>query len=440
MDDNQTEFGYTPHNLRCVLRVSGVTQNHAGELINKARSTFGRYLHDIDHENHVSMTHRDWLQLLHRLKIPQHYFIGTRLQMNAPLGHTDINLTLPTTKFFIGVRNPNNGHYLPQITGDHTKDEFVHFLKNELCADVVTKDDFTEFTLNTEKLLRTVVNDIKVHINNLDQRVFQRILDHDQAGFITVFNAYFDRIVSSEYKSYEELGAKVLPLNTHFLKAFEETQGYYYNHQVNRNQSRYKEYLSDIDSVEEYFSEAITTLVMYMVIEYFGDKNSYHKNNDYVKSTLDRMGNHIIKLIHVNVNNRSRASLFHRYLIERAINNRAEFLHTQKILGFELTVPEYADMLFKTLDNREDLHEIGGHNIKKYDLILLDSTEANDYFQRLVKLYGTLNFIREINDKLANSSSNGGSDEVDVEAHASFKILLNTPTGTQTNALTTVEN
>ncbi|HRN46061.1 MAG TPA: hypothetical protein PLH20_15010, partial [Flavobacterium sp.] len=71
MDDNQTEFGYTPHNLRYVLRFSGVTQNYAGELINKARSTFGRYLYDMDHENHVSMSHRDWLQLLQKLKIPQ---------------------------------------------------------------------------------------------------------------------------------------------------------------------------------------------------------------------------------------------------------------------------------------------------------------------------------------------------------------------------------
>ena len=435
MDDNQTEFGYTPHNLRYVLRFSGVTQNYAGELINKARSTFGRYLYDMDHENHVSMSHRDWLQLLQKLKIPQQNFIGTRLKMNAPIGRTDINLTIPTTKFFIGMRNANKGHYLPQITGDQTKAEFVDFMKNELCADMVTKDDLTEFTLNTEKLLRTVVNEIKAHINNVEQRVFQRIIDHDHAGFLTVFNAYFDRIVSSEYKSYEELGAKVLPLNTHFLKAFEETKGYYFNLQVNRNQRHSPEYLSDIDSVEEYFSEAITTLVMYLAIEYFGDKKSYHKNNNYVKSAIDRMDKHILKLIAVDVNSRTR--LIDQYLIERAINNPAEFHHTQKILGFELTATEYADLLFKSLQNKEDLHEYGRYNIKKYDLILLDSKEVNDYFKRLVKLYGALNFIREINDKLANSSSNGETGDVDVDAHASFKILLNTASQVQSNALQT---
>lgn len=438
MDDNQTEFGYTPHNLRYVLRESGVTQNYAGELINKARSTFGRYLYDIDHEHHVSMSHRDWLQLLHKLKIPQQNFIGTRLQMNAPLGRTDIYQTIPTTKFFIGVRNSNNGQFLPQITGDQTKDEFVQFLKSELCADMATKDDLIEYTLSTEKLLRTVVNEIKTHINNMDNRVFQRIIDHDHAGFVTVFNAYFDRIVSSEYKSYEELGAKVLPLNTHFLKAFEETTGYYYNQQHNRNQPYSSQYLSDIDRVEEYFSEVITTLVMYMAIEYFGDKKNYHKNNTYVNVAIDRMANHLNKLLNVNVN--TYTPLLDQYLIERAINNPDEFNHTLKILGFELNTTQYAKLLSDSLQNKQELHEHGRYNVKKYDLILLNSQEVNEYFQRLVKLYGALNFIRDMNGKLANNSSNGGSDEVDSDAHKSFKILLKAPTLTQSNALQTVEN
>lgn len=438
MDDNQTEFGYTPHNLRYVLRVSGVTQNYAGELINKARSTFGRYLYDIDHEHHVSMSHKDWLQLLHKLKIPQHFYLGTRLHMNSPLGRTDINLTIPTTKYFIGSRDSQNGHYLPQITGDQTKNEFFNFLKNELCADMVTKDDLTEFTLNTEKLLRSVVNEIKVHINDIDQRVFQRIIDHDHSGFVTIFNAYFDRIVASEYKSYEELGAKVLPLNSHFLKAFEETTGYYFNHNFNRNQPHSQQFLSDIDSVEEYFSETITTILMYMAIEYFGDKKNYHKNNNYVKATIERMANHLHKLINVNVN--TRTPLLDQYLIERAINNPDEFHNFQKILGFELSTTQYANMLFNSLQNKEEFHEHGRYQVKKYDLILLNSQQVNDYFQRLAKMYGALNFVQEMNDKLANNASNGGAGEVDVDVQTSFKILLKAPSQAQSNALQTIEN
>lgn len=423
MDSNQTELGYTPHNLRCVLRFSGVTQNHAGELINKARSTFGRYLYDIDHENHVSMSHRDWLQLLQKLKIPHQNFTGTRLKMNTPNGCTDINQTIPSTKYFIGSRNTGKGHYLPQITGDLTKDEFVNFLKNELGADAVTKGDLVEFTLNTEKLLRMMVGEIKTHIDNAEQRVFKRIIEHDQAGFSTIFNAYFDRIVSSEYKSYEELGAKVLPLNAHFLKALEETQGYSLNYQANRNRHHYSRYHSDIESVEEYFSGAITTLVMYMTIEYFGDKKSYHKNNNYVNSAIERIERHLSDLFHVKAN--SNTKLLNQYLIERAINNPYEFNHTLEILGFELTITDYASLVSQSLQqgdmSYQDCSEV---ETKKYSLMLLNSEEVNDYFKRLVKLYGVLNFIREMNDKLANSSLNNDKNEVDANTDGDFKILI----------------
>lgn len=58
------ELGYTPENLRRLLKQSNLSQKDAREIIDKGRNTFSRYLYDVDNHNHVSMAHVDWLTLI----------------------------------------------------------------------------------------------------------------------------------------------------------------------------------------------------------------------------------------------------------------------------------------------------------------------------------------------------------------------------------------
>lgn len=58
------ELGYTPKNLKKILSENNLTQKDAYTFLGKGRSTFGRYLLDVDNKSHVSMSHKDWLKLL----------------------------------------------------------------------------------------------------------------------------------------------------------------------------------------------------------------------------------------------------------------------------------------------------------------------------------------------------------------------------------------
>jgi hypothetical protein len=58
------EYGYTPNNLKNFLNEHNLTQKDAYTFLGKGRNTFARYLLEVDNKNHVSMAHRDWLQLL----------------------------------------------------------------------------------------------------------------------------------------------------------------------------------------------------------------------------------------------------------------------------------------------------------------------------------------------------------------------------------------
>lgn len=58
------ELGYTPNNLRKILKENNLTQKDARTFLGKGRNTFGRYLCEVGNKNHVSMSHEDWLKLL----------------------------------------------------------------------------------------------------------------------------------------------------------------------------------------------------------------------------------------------------------------------------------------------------------------------------------------------------------------------------------------
>lgn len=58
------EFGYTPNNLRRLLKQSNLSQKDARAIIDKERNTFSRYLYDVDHPQHVTMSHENWLKIL----------------------------------------------------------------------------------------------------------------------------------------------------------------------------------------------------------------------------------------------------------------------------------------------------------------------------------------------------------------------------------------
>lgn len=57
------EAGYTPANLRALLKYAGLTQQAAGELLAVDMRTVRKWCAPLD-SDHADMPHRRWLQLL----------------------------------------------------------------------------------------------------------------------------------------------------------------------------------------------------------------------------------------------------------------------------------------------------------------------------------------------------------------------------------------
>lgn len=62
------EHGYTPKNLRQLLKRNSMTQKALADLLGKDRRTVSRWCKDEDDLDHHSMTHVDWLDVLSKLK------------------------------------------------------------------------------------------------------------------------------------------------------------------------------------------------------------------------------------------------------------------------------------------------------------------------------------------------------------------------------------
>lgn len=63
------ELGYTPQNLKSLIKNKGLTQKEVYEFLGKSRAVFSKYLLPVTAPHHVSMHHRDWLALV------EHYCI-----------------------------------------------------------------------------------------------------------------------------------------------------------------------------------------------------------------------------------------------------------------------------------------------------------------------------------------------------------------------------
>jgi len=62
------EHGYTPANLRELLRQKGITQKGLADLLGKDRATVSRWCKDVTHIRHCGMSHVDWLDVLSKIK------------------------------------------------------------------------------------------------------------------------------------------------------------------------------------------------------------------------------------------------------------------------------------------------------------------------------------------------------------------------------------
>lgn len=431
MDDYQAEFGYSPHNLRLVLKCTGVTQIYAGEIVSKARSTFSRYLLDIDNPNHVSMSHRDWSLLLEKLSFPQQIFKINRIKkyMNNRFdfnqNFNSLDALPPNSKVFIGARNGASGRILPHITDEKSLEEFEEMMKKRFQTDSITRDDFQCFAIKAEKLFEDFAQGLVNKIGDLNEVVFSRIVEYDTDGVITNFKAFFNRIINSEYNDYQGLSREILRINTHFMKEFISTKGYYRNPNFRHDEQYSKQYLSDINEVEASFSSTLNTLVMYMVSEYYGDKKKYHQNNTHITDVIENMYAHLSKLVHIEFNHQPK--LFDQYLVQKALYKPNEFDHIQNVLEYQLSSTDFARMIRAQLINKDRYFEHGYYHTHSYELRLFDSRELDEYFDRLIKLFGILNLVSDMNEKLAISSENGENPDAEQQARSEFKLLIQLP-------------
>ncbi len=61
MQTKLIEAGYTPANLRAIIKMRGWTQAQAADACGVSEVTIRRYLMTPDKKSHVSMTHGQWI-------------------------------------------------------------------------------------------------------------------------------------------------------------------------------------------------------------------------------------------------------------------------------------------------------------------------------------------------------------------------------------------
>lgn len=426
MNHGQVEFGYSPHNLRFILKSVGITQVYAGEIVGKARSTFGRYLLDIDNPSHVSMSYRDWLTLLEKLSIPPQTFKVNRIQQHMSRQLIDSLEALPeNSKVFVGARNGVNGRILTHLTDERSVQEFKAMMKDRFNTDGIACGDFQCFTIKVENLFEDFAQGLVKKIDAANEAVFGRIVEYDTDGVVTGFKAFFNRIISSQYDDYQGLSRDILRINTHFMKEFKSTTGYYRNPNFNDYQQYSEQYLSDINQVEILFSSALNTLVMYMVSEYYGSKKEYYRNNGHIADVIRDMKKHLMKLILVEFPCKPR--LFDQYLITKAFDQPDEFNQIQDVLEYQVSSTEFARIIHDQLRKKDTYFDHGYYDVNRYELCLFDSCKLREYFDRLIKLFGILNLVSDMNDKLAISSENCNDPDAEQQVGAEFKFLLQFP-------------
>lgn len=62
------EHGYTPQNLRQLLKRNNMTQKALADLLGKDRRTVSRWCKDAEDKQHHGMLHIDWIDVLKRLE------------------------------------------------------------------------------------------------------------------------------------------------------------------------------------------------------------------------------------------------------------------------------------------------------------------------------------------------------------------------------------
>lgn len=86
------EYGYTPENLRSLIKNEGLTQKEVYEFLGKSRAVFSKYLLPVTAPHFVSMHHRDWNALV------EHYCThGKSLSKNSEKIFSYQELTKETT-------------------------------------------------------------------------------------------------------------------------------------------------------------------------------------------------------------------------------------------------------------------------------------------------------------------------------------------------------
>lgn len=61
------EPGYTPANLRAILRDAGLTQAMAGEMVGVDARTVRRWCADVSSDDHRDMPLKQWLSLMEKV-------------------------------------------------------------------------------------------------------------------------------------------------------------------------------------------------------------------------------------------------------------------------------------------------------------------------------------------------------------------------------------
>lgn len=68
MINSDYELGYTPSNLRKVIKDSGLSFKDVAKIIGVSVPSLDRYVADPTAANFVSMNHKHWIKLLEHIK------------------------------------------------------------------------------------------------------------------------------------------------------------------------------------------------------------------------------------------------------------------------------------------------------------------------------------------------------------------------------------
>lgn len=300
----------------------------------------------------------------------------------------------------------------------------------------ITGEDFIQFTVSVESMLKHFTDNIVDLVSNAQNEVFNRYVEYDEGGIFRDFAANYNRIQSGRNPGIHNILSGIHRLYAHYFKEFQKTPAFKKDEYLTRfysKESGRRAY--PIDLIAEHFAMLINLLCMNMMCEYYGDKEEF-SSETLLQNSINAIRSHLVTLFNTPTHSVEpiqdrgwrEEPLVDLYMVNLAFNQPAKLEDFELIIGEEISRNKLINYMKRSMEKPSLTSNSYYFNFH------LDERNLY-YFDTLMDLMSKLNHFEAMYLKLKELSKiNSPGDE--NYASTLFHLYLKKPD--QSTELTTV--